>query len=174
MSRYTYIHPTLGHRYNLVSQLAYGPVSMELFAAATGCYDSKIARDYLERAGNDVTRAVNHYLDAPPPRITSLEDTASTTVGRREDNCSSPCGRKRPRLAERSTSRVNRSEQGLLVFEQPAKRSAAEGGGSSSECHLSAFRDVTKVCANPMQSGPATDAISPSAEWNDIVQRCQR
>lgn len=177
MSRYTYIHPRFGRRCNRISQLEYVPISMELFAAATGCSDSKIARDFLERAGNDVTRAVNYFLDAPPPRNTRLEDIAPTTGDKLEENCRPPCGLKRPHLAERSTSRVNGSEHELLIFEQPAKRSAAEGGGSSSrgtECHLLSFSADTKVSANSIHSSSATVAITHSAEWGGIVQRCQR
>ena len=40
---------------------------MELFAATTGCQDSAVASLYLERADNDVSRAVNFFFDAPPP-----------------------------------------------------------------------------------------------------------
>ncbi|CAN0187969.1 unnamed protein product, partial [Scytosiphon promiscuus] len=38
---------------------------MEIFAAATGCSDREVASLYLARAGDDVTRAVNHFLDSP-------------------------------------------------------------------------------------------------------------
>lgn len=45
--------------------LVAGLASMELFAATTGCSDPGVARLYLDQAGNDVSRAINHYFDAP-------------------------------------------------------------------------------------------------------------
>lgn len=53
---------------------------MELFAAATGCTDPEIARLYLERAGNDVTRAVNHFLDSPLPSEAPRTEDAKASV----------------------------------------------------------------------------------------------
>lgn len=38
---------------------------MELFVAATGCVDPEVASFYLECAGHDPTRAVNHFFDSP-------------------------------------------------------------------------------------------------------------
>lgn len=38
---------------------------MELFVAATGCSDPEVASFYLECAGHDPTRAVNHFFDSP-------------------------------------------------------------------------------------------------------------
>lgn len=52
---------------------------MELFAAITGCSDPEVARLYLDRAENDVSRAVNHFFDAPP--FVSLDSSALSLEG---------------------------------------------------------------------------------------------
>lgn len=38
---------------------------MELFAAATACTDATVASFFLERGGDNIDVAVNHYFDAP-------------------------------------------------------------------------------------------------------------
>lgn len=51
---------------------------MELFAAATGCSDREVASLYLARAGNDITRAVNHFLDSPAAPVVDAAATKTT------------------------------------------------------------------------------------------------
>lgn len=54
---------------------------MELFAAVTGCSNPDVARLHLERADNDVARAVNHFLDSPPASDANVESTRTVRMG---------------------------------------------------------------------------------------------
>ena len=146
---------------------------MELFAATTGCSDEKIARNYLERAGNDVTVAVNHYLDAPPPATGA---TAVVTASRHERG-SSPRALKRPRAWEQSVNMNTKSSQQellLILFNQAGKPSTKEGALCSRGAgHFFAAERPVTICAKPGQADQvASDTLS--AEWKDIGLRCQR
>ncbi|CAM9925149.1 unnamed protein product [Sphacelaria rigidula] len=176
---------------------------MELFAAATGCDDMGIASLYLERAGNDVTRAVNHYLDSPPPAEGSAKTAAtlhavmsSTKAKPKQHHMRGGTGVKRPRDAGGS------GQQGLLTFQPPIPRtlslqgnvgscSLSRDGEDSGESELRDDVDVSKLkfCGSST-SGPTlraatpstmdnkgrsgTSPFSPSAKWVEIAELCQR
>lgn len=66
---------------------------MELFAAATGCLDPEVASFYLERAGQDLTRAVNHFFDSPVPVASddATLDSGGKTSSAHRANINSAC-----------------------------------------------------------------------------------
>lgn len=136
---------------------------MELFAAATGCTDPRVASLFLERAGNNVEIAVNHFLDAPNAAHggESLNGKSSTTTN------SPTRGAKRPRSSKVSQETQGHQQQQLL------------GVGSKGPRQ----RDTTEtVCRGREKVGreasPVDDAayITPrlSAEWREIADRCRR
>lgn len=88
---------------------------MELFAEATGCSDPKIACLFLERAGNDVARAVNHFFDSPPPkappsqqRLNPSRSSTSTSSGSSYSN----------RAPKRQRAGEAHQQQELLSFQR--------------------------------------------------------
>lgn len=176
---------------------------MELFAAATGCDDMEVASLYLERAGNDVTRAVNHYLDSPPSATGSAKTAATlhpvmsaTKAKPKQQNMRSGGGVKRPRDTGGSV------QQGLLTFQPPVRRphfsqghedgcSSSGADGESLQSDLQGGVDVSKLehggssTAHPTLKAaiPSTtdnegrsgaSPFSPSAQWTEIAELCKR
>lgn len=133
---------------------------MELFAAATGCPDPAVACFYLERAGNDVTRAVNHFFDSPTTAVGEASGDAcsqSTTLSRNAGSGSSNRSLKR----QRATSAGEGKQQQPFVFERIRP---SMGGSSSSGTALGTEHSHARAAA----------AAAPSAEWTEIAERCVR
>ncbi|CBJ31495.1 conserved unknown protein [Ectocarpus siliculosus] len=149
----------------------------ELFAAATGCLNPLVAASYLERAGYDLTRAVNHFLDSPK------NDTAASRS--HSDYCkSASCGddNSDPRSLKRQRAAMagEKQQQQLLKFEH-ARPLLSDTSSSS----------VTASVGMPFSSGMAEEihakpcdsirgapvpksTTAPSAGWEAIAERCQR
>lgn len=144
---------------------------MELFAGATGCSDPSIARLYLERAGNDVTRAVNHFFDSPPGALEETDVIEARTSGGAGSASSSRLSSKRQRVSQK----VPRQE--LLAFQSSRTAGkAALSPGIQQNCGES--RDVS---SKPERSAAGSaggcgllSATKPSAQWEEVALGCQR
>lgn len=169
---------------------------MELFAAATGCLDPEVASLYLERAGHDLTRAVNHFFDSPLPvasddASSSARGATSAAVGvvNRSGSigCSGSTTRKRQRVPGAA------GQQDLLMFRhvKPLPEDACgppsgiehlevdaslkQGAGieDSKASNGTAAASTTTAAAAAGAPTPGT-AVAPSAEWTETARRCQR
>lgn len=154
---------------------------MELFAAATGCSDPAVARFYLARAGNDVTRAVNHFLDAPSSavgeaqasgdeRATATPSVPDATVSRSSN---------RPLKRQRATSGGGNQQQQFLfehVRPQSSMRGSSSGGGMgpSAAPSVAEHSHDRAAATAAAAAAPASASESPSAEWTEIAERCMR
>lgn len=144
------------------------PESMELFAATTGCRDPAVASLYLERADNDVSRAVNFFFDAPPaPNADKSASTASMSGGD-GSAISNTRSLKRPR-AESSGGKHQQQLLSVRVRPSMAGSSSSKGTGKSggTERHDAASME-------PPHDRAAGLAAAPSAEWTRIAESCAR
>lgn len=176
---------------------------MELFAAATGCLDPEVASFYLERAGHDLTRAVNHFFDSPVPVASDdamlesggkpfsghgLSNAGAVGVAKRSSSvgCSDSTGRKRQRIPGAA------GQQGLLKFRHvkslpedacrpPSDTENLERDASLKQRAVSedsmAFHRTAAASATTATAGaadPSTATVAPSAEWTETARRCQR
>lgn len=174
---------------------------MELFAAATGCSDPKVASLYLERAGNEVTIAVNHFLDAPPPIGSLAENGLHPLMSlAKADNkqqartqSASMIGTRRDLKRPRDGGSV---QQELLSFQPPCPRSNLQDqttgfplSDSNPEQQPEFIRDSMIQRLESMSSyRPSPGATAslrenkhdvaplwpPSTEWTEIAERCRR
>lgn len=131
---------------------------MELFAATTGCQDPTVASLYLERADNDVSRAVNFYFDAPAPNAAE-----PARVG--------PVSNTRSWKRQRVESAGGEHQQ-QLVSERAVRPSMAGGGSSSSSGGKRTKRNSGSEESRHDRAGAALAA--PSAEWTKIAESCMR
>lgn len=157
---------------------------MEFFAAATGCSDPKVASLYLERAGNDVGIAINHFLDAPPvdspstaPRTQSnSSNTNISSSNRSTASAATVRGAKRPRSVPRGVyqevlrlqpawpSRVVQCTSNA----RDSKKAGDEGGVDANVIGKEIFS------SEQLEEGDGRAGAVPSAEWTGIVERCHR
>lgn len=175
-------------------------LSMELFAAATGCLDPKVASLYLERAGNDVTRAVNHYLDAPPSTgslaeagMHSLMSVAKANNKQNSQTQSSSTsthsGLKRPRHGggvqqevlsfqpSRPRSKLKDQITGFPLSAGMGKRQPELTRDSTvqrSENTGSNGRSPGRTGSWREKEPDAAPVLPPSPEWTEIAERCRR
>ncbi|CAM9380169.1 unnamed protein product [Ectocarpus sp. 6 AP-2014] len=149
----------------------------ELFAAATGCLNPLVAASYLERAGYDLTRAVNHFLDSPK------NDTAASRS--HSDYCrSASCGddNSHPRSLKRQRAAMagEKQQQQVLKFEH-ARPSLSDTSSSSVTASVGmpsssgmAEEIHAKPCDSILGAPVPKSTTAPSAGWEAIAERCQR
>lgn len=150
----------------------------ELFAAATGCLDPLVASSYLERAGYDLTRAVNHFLDSP-------KDDPSASRGQSDYCRSASCGGddsdpNRSFKRQRAAMAGGKQQQQLLKFEH-ARPSLSDTSSSSVAASLGmpfssgvAEEMHAKPCDSILGAPVPKTTTAPSAGWETIAERCQR
>lgn len=143
---------------------------MELFAAATGCNDPQVASFFLERAGNNVEIAVNHFLDASKDGVEIARYCIDTNTGTTTSSVAAPG----PNRAAKRTSESERLPHGSIHFQHQQltgvgfKRrktvDAEKGGSGGAQIDLAgeAWQDV------------GGDIPQPSTKWTDIADRCHR
>ncbi|CAM9568049.1 unnamed protein product [Pylaiella littoralis] len=148
---------------------------MELFAAATGCSDPKVASFYLLRAGNNVTRAVNHFLDDPSAVGEATGDHGATASGGPIANTQAVSALSRnsirPLKRPRPISGMGKQQQ-QFVFERTMSQPSM--GGSSSSSSSRGLPAATSCTEHSHDRAAAAAAPAPSVEWKEIAERCMR
>lgn len=171
--------------------------AMELFAAATGCSDRKVASLFLARAGNDVTRAVNHFLDSPvvvDVAATAAAASAATTTKvhdesglpepsrSRDSDLSRGGDSKSTESSPRRSYKRQRAEPGggkqqpCLVFERVRPSAGTAQGGDHRHGKTRNGEGIAYDRGSGGQAAAAagTSRPVPSAEWAEIAERCER
>eukprot|EP00752_Nemacystus_decipiens_P008666 g7736.t2 len=151
---------------------------MELFAATTGCQDPSVASFYLERADNDVSRAVNFYFDAPPEAAAAAVGAAPeaaepgavpapTTTSISGSDCGT-APRARSLKRQRSEFAEGQQQQQQQQQLRPlGSRSSKDAGDIYTARQGVALGETFKY-----RAGFA--AAAPSAEWSSIAESCVR
>lgn len=122
---------------------------MELFASATGCVDPEVAAFYLERAGHDLTRAVNHFFDSPVASAGATLDSGGGSASAAFNHGASSAGIAPDAAAQRSAGsdstrkRQRTGKQDLLAFRHVKPSSEVACGPPSGIEHLG--RDDTSL-----------------------------
>lgn len=138
------------------------PWSMELFAATTGCQDPAVASLYLERADNDVSRAVNFFFDAPPDAAgVGYTPTTTSISGSDYSTASHPRSLKRQR-SEFAEGKQQQQQPQLM----PERARPSMAGGSTVRQGVAS--------TEPSHDRDGFAAAAPSAEWTRTAESCVR
>ncbi|CAB1099316.1 unnamed protein product [Ectocarpus sp. CCAP 1310/34] len=151
----------------------------ELFAAATGCLDPLVAASYLERAGYDLTRAVNHFLDSP--KNGTAASRGSSDYCCRSSSCGDDNGGPRSLKRQRAAMAGEKQQQQQLLKFEHARRLLSDTSSSSVPASVgmpSSSGMAEEIHAMPCDSVlgapvPKT-TTAPSAGWEAFAERCQR
>eukprot|EP00903_Cladosiphon_okamuranus_P015389 g14214.t1 len=151
---------------------------MELFVATTGCRDPVIASSFLERADNDVSRAINFYFDAPPSaKAQAAPKTAgpagighaiATSISGGGFNTTSQTRSLKRQRSEPAGGKQQQQQQQLMserVRPSMAGSNSSSKGNSGKEPSMGARQD---------RAGFAAATSTPSAEWARIAESCIR